>query len=159
MRPVFLIGLFAVGALFDWWWRRYFSIGGVGPSWLLVTTIALAALDGPVPAQLIGFVWGLVLDAFGVHLFGANALALSLTAYLVGRGRRLLDLSSPPSQAVLVAFLSIGYALFYATLGSIFLEEFLWPGWRGVFGVPLANALAAPFVFYYLRGKQTVPVR
>jgi rod shape-determining protein MreD len=153
MKLRFLLIFFPAAAMFEWWWSHSMSVLGVAPSWLLIATVAVAGIDGPVPAQLLGFGWGLFKDALSVHLFGANALAFGLVAYIVGRGRRMLDLSSPPSQGVFVAILSAAYSLLYGGLGWLFAGTFLWPGFRGLVAVPLANGLAALFVFPYLKRK------
>jgi rod shape-determining protein MreD len=153
MRLRFLLIFFPIMAMFDWWWGHSLSIAGTAPTWLLVATVAVAAIDGPVPAQLAGFGWGLFQDAMAVHLFGGHALGLSLVGYLVGHGRRMLDMSNPASSIVFVVVLSALYQLFYGGLGAVFLGNFLWPGFRGLIAVPFLNGIASIFVFGYLKQK------
>ncbi len=147
MRALRLAGLLAAAFLVEWWWGSYLSLGGVAPDWLFIATVALAGLYGPIPGQVFGFLWGLALDTLTVRLFGGHALMFSFVGYAVGRSRRQMDLSSPPSQVVMVAFLTVGYALALGLLGRLIDGSFLWPGWKIFIFTPLLNAVAAPFVF------------
>lgn len=147
MRALLMILIFGLGFILDWWWGRTLAVWGVAPDWLLVATVALAGLGGPVQGQICGFLWGLCLDTLSVHLFGARALLFSGTGYLVGRSRRQMDLSSPPSQAIVVGLLSAAYFLALGSLGRLFEGAFLWTGWKVFFLGSLFNALVAPFIF------------
>ena len=150
MRAFALPILFFAGILFDWWWGHYLGFWGLAPSWLFVLTIALAAAEGPLAAQVLGFGWGLYLDVMAVHFFGANALGLSLFAWGVGRARKHIDLSSAGAQAVLVGAASALYFPFYWALSWLASGSAMGSGPLALFGLPLANAAAAPVVFYFL---------
>ena len=148
MKRAFRLALlFVLGFLFDWWWRRYLSIGGLSPDWLLVATVALSGLQGPVYGQSFGFPWGLGLDTLAVRLFGGRALLFTLTGFIVGSARRQTDLSGPGSQFVMMALITVAYALALGVVGAVFGPGFLWPGWKAFLFLPLFNAAAAPFVF------------
>ena len=150
MRGLKLAGLLAGGFVFHWWWSRFLTVGGLAPDWLLVSTVALAGLYGPALGQFFGFAWGLGLGTLTVHLFGAHSLLLTVIAYVVGRGRRQMDLSSPSSQVIVTALISAAYVLAYGLLGRVFGGRFLWAGWKVfVFG-SCFNAIAAPVVFAVL---------
>ena len=139
---VFVSGMFA-----QWWWSTYFSFWGVAPQILLVLTVAISSCSGPVAGVCFGFAWGLFLDVLGVHLFGSNALALTLTAYLVGFGKRQMDVSSPVSQIVVTAMVTAGYFLFLSVVGLVFQHRAYWVGWPSLLFDPLLNCLVTPVAF------------
>lgn len=155
MRYLYSIVVFVGGVLIQWCWPTYFSFFGLSPQILLVLTVAVAAHLGPIPGQTFAFFWGLTLDVFGAHLFGGNALALTLTAYGVGMVRRQMDVSNPVSQAMFTGIITFVYFLFLVFLGFIFKGEFFWMGWKAFCLDPILNALVAPICFFivakYLR--------
>lgn len=151
MRAAKALGLFAAGLAAEWLWSSYWTVFGLAPCLLLVMTVAIASYAGPVSGQCYGFFWGLFLDVVGVHTFGASALALTLVGYCVGVIRRQMDVSSPASQAMVVGFVSVAYAVFLALAGLVFERRFLWGGWALFVGVPLYNFLVAPPIFFLAR--------
>lgn len=130
-----------------WWWSTYFTMWGVAPHLLLILTVAIAANTGPVAGQCYGFAWGMFLDSVGVHLFGANALILTVVAFLVGNARRQMDVSSPLSQTMVVALVTVAHLAALCGLGLIFERQAFWAGWTTVLFAPIINALVAPFLF------------
>ena len=144
--------LFLGGMAVQWGWSTYFPFLGISPQLLMMLVIAVAAESGPVLALNFGFLWGLFLDLLGVHLFGANALALTALAYVVGTLRRQMDVSSPLSQIMVVAIATIAYFLFLAVTGLVFEKHFFWAGWDVFLLSPLLNCLICPIVFSAARG-------
>jgi rod shape-determining protein MreD len=139
--------LFVGGLVFHWFFSTHLSFWGLSPHVLLLLTLGAASAAGPVPGLCLGFAWGLALDALSGHVFGGNALGLTLVAYAVGMLRRQMDVASPPSQAVVSAAVWPLYALFYGLIGQVFERRFLWPGWPPFLLDPLYTALLAPFAF------------
>ncbi len=142
MAAVFVLAMVA-----HWWWTTYLTIGGLAPQLLLVLTVVAASRRGAVAAMCFGFAWGLFLDVFRTHLFGANALLLTLVGYAVGSVRRQIDVNGLAPQCVLVLTLSWAYYLSFGVLGLIFLKSFLWVGWKPFLLDPLYNCLMIPFLF------------
>jgi rod shape-determining protein MreD len=139
--------VFFGGFVVHWLWSTYLPFFGLAPQVLLVMTVAIAARSGPIAGQCFAFAWGLLWDALGIHVFGAHALTLTLTAYAVGTVRRQIDVSSGSSQLVLLAVLTPAYILFYAMTGLVFEKSFLWGGWKVFILSPFYNCLVAPLVF------------
>lgn len=142
---------FIVGIIVEWVWSTHFTVFDLAPQILLVLTIAVASRSGAVAAQCFGFAWGLYLDVVSAHVFGANALALTLVGYFVGSLRRQMDVASAAPQLVLIALLTPAYFLFYGLTGFLFEGEFLWVGWRIFLAGPFYNCLFAPFGFEFIR--------
>lgn len=137
------VGVF-VGAMFlQWWWSTHWAIWGAAPQFLLAFTVVLAARGGVVRAMSAGFFWGLFLDVLSPHLFGANALLLTLCAYGVGAARRQIDLKGLGPLGIIVVAATWAYALALGTLGLVFLKGFLWVGWATFFLGAFLNAAAA----------------
>ncbi|MBI4376199.1 MAG: rod shape-determining protein MreD [Elusimicrobia bacterium] len=147
MTPIIRIPLFFVLAMLaHWWWTTHFTFSGIAPQLLLVLTLAIAARYGPIRAMCMGFGWGLFLDTMSAHLFGANALALTLAGYSTGSIRRWVDVAGLPSQCLLVFAMTWIYFLFLGVLGALFMKQFLWVGWLPFLADPLYNCLAAAAV-------------
>ncbi|MBI3547753.1 MAG: rod shape-determining protein MreD [Elusimicrobia bacterium] len=157
MRYLRGVGVFVGAVLVQWWWPSRLPIFGFAPQVLLVMTIAAASTEVPAFSLTVAFLWGLVLDTIGVHLFGGNALALTGTAYLVWLVKRQADVSNPLSQAAFTGLISFGYALFLAALALVFKGEAYWPGWGSFFVTPVFNAIAAPIGFEMLRRYMKTP--
>ncbi|MFH1723403.1 MAG: rod shape-determining protein MreD [Elusimicrobiota bacterium] len=143
--------VFFVGILAHWLWSTYFPLFGLAPQVLLILTIAVASSSGPVAGQCFGFAWGLFLDVLSAHVFGANALGLTLVGYFIGMLRRQMDVASAPSQIVFVMVLTPAYLLFLGFAGLVFERTFLWVGWKAFLADPLYNSLVCPFGFAFVR--------
>lgn len=139
--------LWLVAACVQWLWSTHLTAFGVAPQLLLVMTAAVASRSGSVSGQCYGFTWGLFLDAMSAHVFGANALLFTATAYLVGALRRQVDVSSFFPQMVLIATLTPIYFLCLGWAGSVFEHKFLWVGWNLFLAAPFYDCLIAPFAF------------
>ncbi|MFC1678881.1 rod shape-determining protein MreD [Elusimicrobiota bacterium] len=151
MRYLEGVFVFFAGVIVHWLWGTYFSVQGLAPQVLLILTVAVASRSGPVAGQCYGFAWGLFLDVASAHVFGAHALGLTLTAYIVGMLRRQMDVASVPSQAMLLVVFTPVYMLFYGVAGLIFEHEFLLGGWKVFLLIPLYNCVISPFAFAFVR--------
>jgi len=148
MKYFLCVVLFLLGMLAQWGCSTYLSFFGIAPQILLILTVVVASTQGPVPGQCFGFAWGLFLDVLGAHLFGANALGLTVAAYLVGMGRRQMDVSSPIPQIMVVGASTVAYFLFLGGAGIVFARHAFWVGWTAFLFDPLLNCLVAPAAFY-----------
>lgn len=143
--------VFLAGLMLQWMWATYFPLWGLAPQVLLILTVAVSARSGAVTGQCFGFAWGLFLDLLSAHVFGANALAFTLAAYLVGALRRQMDVASPAPQLALTFLLTPAYFLFLGLTGRVFEHQFLWVGWKAFLLNPFYNCLVAPFLFELVR--------
>jgi rod shape-determining protein MreD len=133
--------LLFVGAMFaQWWWNTHLAYWGAAPQILLTLTIVVAARRGPVPAMLLGWVWGLYADSLRADLFGADALLYALAGYCAGMIRRQLDLRAVGPLVATVFLFSWGYALLLGLLGQIFAKSFFWVGVAPFIASPFLNA-------------------
>jgi rod shape-determining protein MreD len=137
--------LFFVAIVAHWWWSSYFSFSGLSPQLLLVLTVVAAAKLGPNAAMTFGFFWGLFLDVFAAHLFGANALALTLVGYGVGVARKQVDVSGFAPLSAMILAMTWAYFLLLSLLGLVFLRSFAWVGWAPFLVDPIYNCLLLPF--------------
>lgn len=158
MRALRLTFLFLAAMAVQWWWGTHFTVAGVAPQLLLVLTVVISARLGPVKGMFLGFGWGLFLDVLSAHLFGANALALTLAAYGAGMARRQLDVMGLAPQCMIVFFMTWGYFLTLGALGALFLKSFLWVGWPSFVVDPFYNCLVA-VVAYPFWGSWLEPYR
>ncbi len=133
--------LFVAAMFIQWWWNSHLAYWGAAPQFLLALTVLIAARRGPVPAMLVGYVWGLFSDTLRADLFGADALLYALAGYGAGMVRRQIDLGAPEPLAATVCLLTWAYALLVGLLGQIFLKSFVWVGWASFLAAPFMNAL------------------
>lgn len=124
-----LVVVYFVAMIVQWWWSTHFALAGLAPQVLLVLTVVVAARQGPIRAMFLGFGWGLFLDVMSAHLFGANALALTLVGYGTGSVRRQIDVAGLGSQCIVVFFMTLAYFLLLGLLGLVFMRSFYWVGW------------------------------
>ena len=144
--PLALLACVALQWLFSFW-----TFLGATPQFALVATVAVAVIRGPAAGETFGFTAGLLIDALGAHLFGANALALTLIGYAVGRLRRQMDASLAPPQMAVVGLLSWVHFALLGLIGSVFIGKFSLRPVQGLLLLPLYNALLAPFVFGWMQ--------
>jgi rod shape-determining protein MreD len=146
MSAVRLAGLFVAAMLLQWWWNSHLSYWGAAPQFLFALTVLIAARRGPIPAMLLGWLWGLYSDVLHADLFGADALLYACAGYAAGLVRRQIDLQATPPLAAAVLILSWIYLIVRGFLGKIFGPAgtgFLWPGWISALATPPMNALFA----------------
>lgn len=141
-----LVVVFFVAMAVQWWWATHFTLGGIAPQLLLVLTVVVAARGGSIRAMFLGFGWGLFLDILNAHLFGANALALTLVGYGTGSIRRQVDVAGLGSQCVVVFAMTLAYFILLGLLGSLFMRSFLWVGWSSFLIDPFYNCVVAALV-------------
>lgn len=154
-----MAALFFMAVAAHWWWSAYLSFFGLSPQILLVLTIVAAAKLGPNTAMCFGFGWGLALDVFSAHLFGANALALTLVGYAVGVVRRQIDVNALGPLCVMVMGMSWGYFLLSGLLSLVFMKTFSWIGWNAFLLDPFYNCLLLPFGMWAWNGAVGGPLR
>jgi rod shape-determining protein MreD len=133
------------------WFFSLWTFLGVTPQLALVATVAAAVIRGPAAGETFGFCAGLLIDALGTHLFGANALTLALIGYSVGRLRRQMDASLPPPQMAVVALLSWVHAALLGVVSLVFIGKFSMRPVHALVVLPLYNAILAPFVFAWMQ--------
>lgn len=123
----------------------------LGGSWLSIQPLAIAVMywglsRGPVAGPVIGFLWGLMLDAASLGLLGERALLFSSAGFVAGVFRRQLDETKPWTQAVFTFLVSIGIVL-----GEQLIEHVALDAARPVAPItwlrPFWNAAVAPLVF------------
>ncbi len=149
----YLTGIFVffAGLMIHWLLSSYFAVWGLVPHVLLVLTICVSVKSGSVVGQCYGFAWGLFLDVASAHVFGANALAFTLTGYMIGTLRKQMDVESLAPCLLFVLIWTPMYFVFYATAGWVFERVFLWAEWKKFFIEPFYNCLVAPFCLAFVR--------
>ena len=122
---------------------------------LLVGVIYWGLSRGPIAGQLIGFFWGLLLDAASMGTLGMTAWLWTLAGFVSGTWRRELDETKIWTQSIFTFILSASLAIL-----GILLERLWLPGnHSGVWAralEPFWNAAIAPVVFRVLWAWDTL---
>jgi rod shape-determining protein MreD len=116
---------------------------------ILVTVLFNGLSRGPLVAEGMGFVWGILVDASSLGLMGIHAILYALSGYMAGLVRRQLDESKAWTQAIFSFGVSVLYALLYLGLDRIFGRGNRPMGWSLLIH-PFANAVIAPLVFWLM---------
>lgn len=147
-----MTAFFVLAALAHWWWSSHLLILGLAPQLLLVLTVIAASRMGPIGAMCFGFAWGLYLDVFDTHLFGAKALSLTLVGYGVGSVRRQIDVSGLGPLCAILLPVSWGFYILPGLLGWVFKAGFMWVGWSVFLLGPIYNCLIIPLAAWAWEG-------
>lgn len=127
--------------------------GGVVPDLVLLTVIALALVNGPMPGVVTGFLAGLATDIVppADHTIGQYAFVFCLVGYIAGLAQTEVDRSTvlPFGAMVLgVVLATVGYALLGALLGD---PRISWAAVKHT--VPLTvlyDVVLSPFVLWLI---------
>jgi len=117
---------------------------------ILVTVLFNGLSRGPLVAEGMGFVWGLLSDASSLGLMGIHALLYAGSGYLAGIVRRQLDETQAWTQMLFTFGISVLYALLYLLLDRLFGRGNRPAGWSLVIH-PFVNAVIAPVVFWLMQ--------
>lgn len=126
----------------------------LGGSWASINGVLVAVLffglsRGPLVGQLMGFGWGLLMDASSLGLMGLHTLIYAAAGYTGGMVRRQLDETKAWTQAIFSFAATIAYLALYMVLYHFFSIGGVPVTWRLALQ-PLANAVIAPMEFWCL---------
>ena len=115
----------------------------------LISILYFGLVQGPWRAQALAFTWGLLLDAASLGVLGLHALLYAVAGFAAGTVRRQLDEDKIWTQSLFAMLTTLLFIVVYRVLERLLANgEGLWT-WR-TFALPVANALAAPIVFWFL---------
>lgn len=143
--------LYYVLTLWIWLWIQVASnhfLGGTlfSVQWILLAVLHFGLLRGPWTGEMMGFIWGLFVDASSLGLLGLHAVLYALAGYAAGMFRRQLDISKLWTQTISTWMASVVYFALYLLI-TRFLSSGEEPFQWAVFTVPVMNAVMAPVVF------------
>lgn len=130
----------------------HYFIGSTGfsPNIIICAVLYFGLSRGPISGELMGFFWGLLMDAGSLGLMGLHALLYSGAGFMAGVLRRQLDEDKGWTQAIFTLGVTVLYVIFYFVLDRLFASGAHPMSWT-MLGQPLVNAVAAPFVFGLMR--------
>lgn len=129
------------------------TIWGARPDLVMVVVGSVALLRGWQEGLLWGLLGGLLEDAFTGSLLGANALAKSVTGFILGLAEGHVFKENPLLPAVaLLAGTVLEEGLFFLAAGAF--GEVKWTFiaalTRVILPTAVATTLVAPFIYHYL---------
>ena len=110
------IGAVTAAALSQAMLAPYMAIGGIVPNFMLLVTVTLALVEGPVTGCAAGFVGGLIFDLLGTGPVGPMALVLAVTGYLAGQLQENMFAEGWLMPITVVAIASLGSELAYGLI-------------------------------------------
>ncbi len=126
------------------------GISGISANLILVAVLYFGLSKGPMPGEVLGFFWGLMIDASSLGLMGLHALLFASAGYLAGMLRRQLDEDKGWTQVIF----SFAMSSLYVVVSLIFERMFSAASRPPSFSMaiqPFINALVAPLIFWFLR--------
>ncbi len=133
---------------FSFLWR--FSFFGVIPNILLILIVWFSLYKGSHKGQIMGFFTGIVVDAFSIGIFGANAFLFTGVGFFVGLLKKKVDEGNILVQGLLVFFVTFFYCSGFLLLTKIFGERKVIISGKTLLLLPLYNGLLAPLCFVVL---------
>jgi rod shape-determining protein MreD len=128
----------------------FFGSSGVSANIVLIAVLFFGLARGPLVGELMGFLWGLLMDASSLGLMGLHALLYASAGYLAGMLRRQLDQDKVWTQSIFTLIISVLYVVVYLILDRIFSLGPHPVSWA--MGIqPISNAVIAPAVFWLLQ--------
>jgi len=122
---------------------------------LLIAVIYWGLSRGPLVGQLMGFGWGMLMDASSLGFLGMHGLLWAAVGYLSGVFRRQLDDTKPWTQTLFTFAMSCFYGI-----GALIIDRLMASGDRPLQMVyimqPLGNALIAAIAFWLLNAWDQV---
>lgn len=114
-RYILLLGLAFV---IQTTWLDFFSVSNLKPDLILLIITIVALREGPILATLLGFVIGLLQDAYAPADLGLNALLKCTAGFAVGHGRSRVVSDNVQVQVALIFFTVLLHDLLYYAITS-----------------------------------------
>ncbi len=133
---------------FSFLWRVSFF--GVIPNILLILIVWFSFCRGSRKGQVLGFFTGIVVDAFSIGIFGANAFLFTVIGFFVGLLKKKVDEGNIFVQGLVVFFVTLFYCSGFWVLTKIFGEKKVIISVETLLFLPLYNGLLAPLCFVVL---------
>ena len=83
-RIIFYISMIIVGFFLQTGIFTELSLGGIVPNLLLICTVSIGMIRGKKEGCLLGFIFGIMMDALYAMYFGVYALLLAVLGYIAG---------------------------------------------------------------------------
>jgi len=128
----------------------FVGASGFSGNTVLVVVLYFGLSRGPMTGEMLGLLWGLLIDASSLGLLGLHALLYAGAGYLAGMLRRQLDEKKAWTQAIFSIGVSLLYVLVYFIADRIFSfgpHPVSWP----MIAQPLINGAMAPLFFWFMQ--------
>jgi rod shape-determining protein MreD len=128
----------------------FLGASGLSANIVLVIVLYFGLAQGPLAGEVMGFLWGLMIDASTLGLMGQHALLYSGAGFLSGLLRRQLDEKKVWTQTIFSLGISVFYLILYFLIERIFSQ-----GPRAwsitLVAQPVINAIIAPLFFWLMQ--------
>ncbi|MCL2324737.1 MAG: rod shape-determining protein MreD [Actinomycetia bacterium] len=125
------------------------AILSVRPNFLVIVTIVMALVNGPVEGAFVGFSAGLLFDLLGTGPFGAAALGMCVVGYLAGVAYERIFAQGWVLPVLVLAVTSFIYELFSLIILLVLGQQIAFFGAlvTKVIPIVLYTTLAAVLIF------------
>ena len=83
-RILFYIAMIVSGYFLQTGFFTAFNLGGIVPNVLIICTVSIGMIRGKKEGCILGFIFGILMDALYAMYFGVYALILALMGYVAG---------------------------------------------------------------------------
>lgn len=146
MRTFVELLCWIAAAMLQWQWENHFSVYGLSPDFIFISSLALASFSSETRGSVWAFSAGLYADMYYGSPLGANALAYTVSAWIAKIVAQRFDLYDRLTQAAVVFLFSWPAYLSCWIVSSLFAND-SWMSLKYFCAVPFFNAVFAPFVF------------
>jgi len=137
--------IFIFGIIIQIFLSRYFIFSGIGINVMLLLTIEVSLIKGPVNGMSFGFFSGIFEDIYSMGIIGAGSLIRTITAFFAGSVKGKFAVKNAIFQFILVFILSIIHGLFMYLIRIIFAYPEI--SVMSIIGSACVNGIIAPLVF------------
>jgi rod shape-determining protein MreD len=145
--------LYIIFCILQFFFSQYFNIYRIFPNLILIFIVYLGLVNGVIPAEVMGFLFGLTWDVFSIDIFGMRTVMLTIVGYFVGTISKSFDKDRLSAQIVVVLLANLIYWLGFSLICWIIpVGESSHPVFivfQTVFKM-LATVLFAPVIFFIL---------
>ncbi|MDR0977637.1 MAG: rod shape-determining protein MreD [Endomicrobium sp.] len=109
-----------VFCIFQFCFSSYISICGIFPNLILILVVYTGLSYGIISAEIAGFLFGLVWDAFSADVFGVRTIIFTCVGYLSGLVYKKFDKDSFFTQIILILLANIIYCFGFIFIYCVF---------------------------------------
>ena len=139
--------LFVLATVCHWFFALIFGFLGLSVNLILVFALAFCTVLRPSFGYPVVFLCGLFLDFFGTKVFGNNACAFTIAAFIMYQISPRLDFEGILPQMLATFLLTCFTAVINWWLILEFSSSISWPGIGSLLGGAFIGAVSAPAVF------------
>ena len=118
-RIIFYISMVIVGFFLQTGIFTELSLGGIVPNLLLICTVSIGMIRGKKEGCVLGFIFGIMMDALYAMYFGVYALLLAVLGYIAGYVQQIFYEEDMTLPLVIIGIVDLLYGILIFVFGFL----------------------------------------